>query len=67
MFALKIKKKVGVNDLLALEKSMVDKLDKFFSDAEINKAEKVETKDALIFLEKKINELAEVIIKKLPD
>ena len=37
---MKIKKKVGVNELHALEKSMIDKLDKFFVDAELQKAEK---------------------------
>ena len=31
-FATKIKKKVGVNELHALEKSMIEKLDKFFID-----------------------------------
>ena len=33
---------------------MIDKLDKFFSDNEKTKAEKDETKDALLFLEKRV-------------
>lgn len=36
----KMKKKVSVAELAALEKNMVDKLDKFFSDNEKSKAEK---------------------------
>ena len=51
---LKLKKKVGSNELIALEQNMIDKLDKFFSDNEKNKAEKDETKDALLFLEKRV-------------
>ena len=39
-FATKIKKKVGANELHAFEKAMVDKLDKFFNEFEIQKAEK---------------------------
>ena len=51
---LKLKKKVGSNELVALEQNMIDKLDKFFSDNEKTKAEKDETKDALLFLEKRV-------------
>lgn len=51
---LKLKKKVGTNELIALEQNMIDKLDKFFSDNEKTKAEKDETKDALLFLEKRV-------------
>lgn len=51
---LKLKKKVGTNELVALEQNMIDKLDKFFSDNERTKAEKDETKDALLFLEKRV-------------
>lgn len=35
---LKLKKKVGSNELVALEQNMIDKLDKFFSDNERTKA-----------------------------
>ena len=55
---LKLKKKVGSNELIALEQNMIDKLDKFFSDNEKNKAEKDETKDALLFLEKRVIHLS---------
>ena len=55
---LKLKKKVGSNELIALEQNMIDKLDKFFSDNEKNKAEKDETKDALLFLEKRVIQLS---------
>lgn len=51
---LKLKKKVGSNELVALEQNMIEKLDKFFSDNEKTKAEKDETKDALLFLEKRV-------------
>ena len=50
----KIKKKVSKAEILEFEKSMIEKLDRFFSENERNKAEKMETKDALIFLEKKV-------------
>lgn len=51
---LKMKKKVGSNQLLAFEQTMIEKLDKFLSDNEKSKAEKEETKQALIFLEKRV-------------
>ena len=38
--ALKMKKKVGTNELIALEQTMVDKLDKFLAENEKSKAEK---------------------------
>lgn len=37
---LKMKKKVGTNQLTALQQTMIQKLDKFFNDNEKNKAEK---------------------------
>lgn len=37
---LKMKKKVGSNELVALEQTMIEKLDKFLTDNEKNKAEK---------------------------
>lgn len=37
---LKLKKKVGTNQLLALEQTMIDKLDKFLSENEKTKAQK---------------------------
>jgi hypothetical protein len=52
---LKMKKKVGSNELIALEQTMIEKLDKFLSDNEKNKAEKEETRDALVFLEKRVS------------
>ena len=48
--SLKMKKKVGSNELVAFEQTMVEKLDKFLGDSEKSKAEKNETKEALIFL-----------------
>jgi hypothetical protein len=47
---LKMKKKVGTNELLAFEQTMIEKLDKFLSENEKTKAEKDETKEALLFL-----------------
>jgi hypothetical protein len=40
----KLKKKVSLSELLALEKTMIEKLDKFLTDNERNKADKKETK-----------------------
>ena len=51
---IKMKKKVGKEQLSELEQTMVEKLDKFLSENERNKAEKQETKDVLIFLEKRV-------------
>ena len=37
-FVIKLKKKVGINELLTLEKSIVEKLDNFLADNEKSKA-----------------------------
>ena len=50
----KLKKKVGTSDLNDLEKSLVDKLDKFFNSQNNDNASRGETKDALLFLEKRV-------------
>jgi hypothetical protein len=50
----KMKKKVGQGELAALEATMVDRLDKFLLENERSKAEKQETKQALLFLERKV-------------
>lgn len=47
---VKMKKKVGSNQLLAFEQTMIEKLDKFFSQNQKSKAEKEQTKQALLFL-----------------
>lgn len=47
---VKLKKKVGINDLFSFEKMMIEKLDSILGDSEKNKAEKIETKNALVFL-----------------
>lgn len=49
-FTVKMKKKVSINDLFSFEKMMVDKLDFILGDNEKGKAEKIETKNALVFL-----------------
>ena len=51
---IKMKKKVGTQQLHELEQTMVEKLDKFLSENEKNKAEKQETKDVLVFLENRV-------------
>lgn len=38
--SIKMKKKVGSNELMAFEQTMIEKLDKFLGDSEKNKAEK---------------------------
>ena len=50
----KLKKKVGTSDLADLEKTLVDKLDKFFNGFTNDNASRGETKDALLFLEKRV-------------
>ena len=57
---LKLKKKVGGPELAEVEKKIVDQIDKFLLGAEKAKADRDETKGALSFLEKRINELYEV-------
>ena len=56
-FSMKLKKKVGHAEISEIEKNMVEKLDKFFGLNQKLKADKDETKEALSFLEKRINEL----------
>lgn len=53
--AAKIKKKVSQNEMLNLEKSMIEKLDKFLAENQRSKAEKQETKEALMFLQRKVH------------
>ena len=52
---IKLKKKVGGGELADLEKRMVEQLDKFLFAGEKAKADREETKEALSFLEKRIN------------
>ncbi len=54
---IKIKKKVGGAELAEVEKRIVDQIDRFLLGNEKAKADRDETKDALSFLEKRINEL----------
>lgn len=46
---------MGINELSELEKSMIEKLDSFLLSNEKSKADRDETKEALLFLEKRIN------------
>ena len=57
---IKLKKKIGGNELVEVEKKIVDQIDKFLLSNEKAKADRDETKEALSFLEKRINELYEV-------
>ena len=53
-FAIRLKKKVGSGDLLEIEKNIIEKIDKYLVN-EKPKADQTETKEALSFLEKRIN------------
>ena len=57
-FTIKLKKKVGPNELVEVEKMIIEKIDRFLN-GEKPKADKEETKEALTFLEKRINEIYE--------
>lgn len=57
-FTIKLKKKVGPNELVEVEKMIIEKIDRFLN-GEKPKADKEETKEALSFLEKRINEIYE--------
>ena len=57
---IKLKKKVGGAELADVEKRIVEQLDKFLLAGEKAKADRDETKEALSFLEKRINELYEI-------
>ena len=50
----KLKKKVGNHELHEMEKGLVEKIDKFLMNNSNDKAEKNETKEALLFLEKRV-------------
>lgn len=58
---IKLKKKVGGPELAEVEKKIVEQIDKFLLLGENAKADREETKEALSFLEKRINELYEVM------
>lgn len=51
--AAKLRRKVGQGELLALESTLVERLDKFLGE-ERGRAEKAETKQALLFLERRV-------------
>lgn len=53
-FGIRLKKKVGSGDLLEIEKNIIEKIDRYLVN-EKPKADQTETKDALSFLEKRIN------------
>lgn len=54
---IKLKKKVGGTELAEVEKRIVDQIDKFLTAGENARADRDETKEALSFLENRINEL----------
>ena len=60
-FSIKLKKKIGLAELGEIEKSIVDKLDKYLASHEKLKADKDETKQALLFLEKRLNEIWDIV------
>ena len=53
----KLKRKVGSGELHDLEKSIIERLDIYLTNLWKEKADLDETKDALSFLEKRLNEL----------
>lgn len=53
--SIKLKKKCGLSDLTELENNMIEKLDKFLAINQKDKASTNQTKDALIYLEKRVN------------
>lgn len=57
-FTIKLKKKIGPNELMEIEKTIIEKIDRFLTN-EKPKADRDETKEALSFLEKRINEIFE--------
>lgn len=59
--SIKLKKKVGLAEIGQIEKNIIEKLDYFLGSNEKLKADKDETKEALCFLEKRVNEIYEVV------
>jgi hypothetical protein len=58
--ALKLKRKVGSSELGEVERNIVERLDGFLAGND-PKADRQETKDALSFLERRINEMCEAL------